>query len=283
MIKVNLPAGKYVVAVSGGVDSVALLDILSQKPELELIVAHFDHGIREESAEDAEFVAELAKKYNLKFETKREDLGAKSSEELARKRRYLFLNEIADRYQARLVTAHHADDVIETIAINLMRGTGWRGLSAMDSDIVRPLTEITKAEIVNYAKVNGLSWHEDLTNAGDNYLRNKIRRQTMPLDLGAKRQLLILWHEQKRLKNDIDKEIGELNNINSQSRYFFININQSIAIEILRNLTNGRLTRPQLINLLYAIKTFMPHKIYDAGDGVKVNFGSRNFTVELLK
>jgi tRNA(Ile)-lysidine synthase len=283
MIKVNLPAGKYVVAVSGGVDSVALLDILSQKPELELIVAHFDHGIREESAEDAEFVAELAKKYNLKFETKREDLGAKSSEELARKRRYLFLNEIADRYQARLVTAHHADDVIETIAINLMRGTGWRGLSAMDSDIVRPLTEITKAEIVNYAKANGLSWHEDLTNAGDNYLRNKIRRQTMPLDLGAKRQLLILWHEQKRLKNDIDKEIGELNNINSQSRYFFININQSIAIEILRNLTNGRLTRPQLINLLYAIKTFMPHKIYDAGDGVKVNFGSRNFTVELLK
>ena len=283
MIKVNLPAGKYVFALSGGVDSVVLLDILSKRSNLELIVAHFDHGIRQESSDDKIFVADLAKKYGLKYESRREDLGESASEDLARKRRYLFLNEIAKKYQVKLITAHHADDVIETIAINIIRGTGWRGLAVMDSDIIRPLTNTTKTEIICYAKENNLVWHEDITNSNIDYLRNKIRRQTMPLDLDTKKQLLVLWQEQKRLKNDIERESSDLNQANSQSRYFFIAIDSVVAIELLRNLTNGLLTRPQLSNLLYAIKTYAGGKIYDVGSDVKCNFDSRNFTIELLK
>lgn len=283
MIKVDLPAGKYVLAVSGGVDSVVLLDILSKLPNLELIVAHFDHGIRQESSDDEIFVSNLAKNYGLEYESRRENLGENTSEDLARKRRYLFLNEITDKYQAKLITAHHADDVIETIAINIIRGTGWRGLAAMDSDVIRPMTHVMKSEIVNYAKSNNLDWREDITNSSDDYLRNKIRRQTMPLDLDTKLQILMLWEEQKIVKKEIDEEARNINKEIGKSRYFFININQEVAVELLREITNGLLTRPQLINLLHAIKTFSQGKIYDAGNGVKIHFSSRNFTVELLK
>ncbi|MGB4420342.1 MAG: tRNA lysidine(34) synthetase TilS [Candidatus Saccharimonadales bacterium] len=283
MIKVNLPAGKYVVAVSGGVDSTVLLDVLSKLPNLELIVAHFDHGIRQESSDDEIFVSNLADKYGLQYESRRENLGEKASEDLARKRRYLFLNEIADKYQAKLITAHHGDDVIETIAINVIRGTGWRGLAVMDLDIIRPMTHIMKSEIINYAKCNNLDWREDITNNSDDYLRNKIRRRTMPLDLDTKLQILMLWEEQKIVKKEIDREVNNINKDNSQSRYFFININPDIALELLRGITKGTLTRPQLINLLHAIKTFDQNKTYDAGNGIKIHFSSRNFTVELLK
>ena len=282
---------KYILAVSGGVDSVVLLDMLSKRPDLELIVAHFDHGIRDDSADDAEFVVGLAEKYSLDFETKRENLGRNVSEEVARARRYKFLREIARKYDAKLVTAHHADDVVETIAINLSRGTGWRGLSAMDSDIIRPLTDMTKLEIMNYAKNNKLAWHEDSTNNSDDYLRNRIRRRLEKLDNDSRRQLLGLWAEQKHLKNEIDKETQNLiiqgSTLNdgsiSYERYFFTHIDEASAMECLRYIVDARLTRPQLKKALHAIKTVKPHKIYHAGDGVQLNFTSRNFNVELLK
>ena len=275
---------KYVVAVSGGVDSVVLLDMLSRQPNLDLIVAHFDHGIRSDSASDADFVASLAKKYKLPFEVKREELGPKCSENRARTRRYEFLRGIMAKYDAKLVTAHHADDVIETIAINLYRGTGWRGLAAMDSDVIRPLKNITKSEILAYANKHKLVWHEDNTNASDDYLRNRIRRGTMKFDDDTKRQLLCLWAAQKSLKGEIDKEVmGLVGNGPAYSRYFFIHIDNSTALECLRCIVDARLTRPQLTKMLHAIKTSLPNKSYEAGDGIVVNFTARNFTVKLLK
>ena len=173
---------KYVVAVSGGVDSVVLLDILSKQPDLELIVAHFDHGVRFDSGIDAIFVAGLAKKYGLKFELKREELGPDVSEDVARTRRYDFLRSVAKKHNAQLVTAHHADDVIETIAINLLRGTGWRGLAVLDSDVVRLLTGVKKSEIIDYANDHKLMWHDDSTNFENKYLRNRVRHHTNNLE-----------------------------------------------------------------------------------------------------
>ena len=275
---------KYVVAVSGGVDSVVLLDMLSRQSNLDLIVAHFDHGIRSDSSHDADFVADLAKKYKLPFETKREELGSNCSEDIARTRRYDFLRGVMKKYNAKLVTAHHADDVIETIAINLHRGTGWRGLAAMDSDVIRPLKNVTKSEILAYANKHKLIWHEDSTNASDNYLRNRIRRSTIKLNEDIKRQLLGLWAEQKFIKREIDKEVIKLiGDGPTYSRYFFIHIDSSTALECLRHIVNARLTRPQLTKLLHAIKTSLPNKTYEAGDGIIINFTARNFTVKLLK
>jgi len=275
---------KYVVAVSGGVDSVVLLDMLTRQPNMELIVAHFDHGIRDDSAKDAVFVADLAKKYGLPFETKREELGATSSEDLARTRRYEFLRSVAKKNNARLITAHHADDVIETVAINLLRGTGWRGLAAMDSDVFRPLKNITKSEVLNYAKKHDLKWHEDSTNSSDNYLRNRIRHDTIVLDIDIKRQLLGLWAEQKSIKRLIDEEVKKLVGEGpTYGRYFFIHQDNKTSLECLRHVVGAKLTRPQLSNTLHMIKTALPNKVYQAGNNVKISFTARNFTVELIK
>jgi tRNA(Ile)-lysidine synthase len=102
----------YIVAVSGGVDSIALLHMLTKTTDHEIIVAHFDHGIREDSADDAAFVRSLATEYGFPFETLREELGPDTSEETARNRRYEFLRGIAKKYNGQIVTAHHADDVV---------------------------------------------------------------------------------------------------------------------------------------------------------------------------
>jgi len=284
MARVTIPSGRYIVAVSGGVDSVVLLNLLASRPDLELIVAHFDHGIRSDSNLDATFVSELAKSYGLKCEIKREELGENASEDTARTRRYEFLREVTKKYSAKLITAHHADDVIETVAINLSRGTGWRGLAVLDSDVLRPLTCFIKSEIIDYANNHGLKWREDSTNDSDKYLRNRIRQQTNNLSGDKKQKILELWTRQKILKKAIDEEVDKLiGEAPAYSRYFFINIDSVTAIECLRGVVKARLTRPQLTNTLYMIKTALPDKDYYAGDGVKISFTSRNFTVELLK
>ena len=276
---------KYVLAVSGGVDSIVLLDILAHQLDFkDIVVAHFDHGIRSESCDDAIFVSELAEKYGLIFETKREELGVGASEELARERRYNFLWSVAKKYDAKLVTAHHGDDVIETIAINLSRGTGWRGLAAMDSEIFRPLTNNLKSDILDYAKQNNLAWREDKTNASDDYLRNRIRRQLAKLDEDKKWQLLGLWAQQKSIKREIDEVVIDLvGDMPEYSREFFKNIDDSVGVECLRRIVDARLTRPQLLRALKAIRTALPHKVYHIGDGMQLNFTPRNFTVELIK
>lgn len=97
----------------------------------QLIVAHFDHGIREDSAEDMQLVRGVAERHGLTFESRRVELGKGVSEEAARTERYNFLRQCCKKYNAQLVTAHHQDDVIETMIINLIRGTGWRGLAPM--------------------------------------------------------------------------------------------------------------------------------------------------------
>lgn len=274
---------RYVVAVSGGVDSMTLLHILKSQPGLELIVAHFDHGIRGDSAEDARLVEQVAKEYGLPFEMKREELGEGTSEEKARERRYRFLRSVAKKHKAKLVTAHHADDAVETVAINTYRGTGWRGLAPLDSDVVRPLLNMSKEHILQYAREHDLKWREDSTNQSDAYLRNQIRHRNQLSD-DAKQQVLALRAEQLRLKKEIDSEARSLiGDGPTYSRYFFTHIPTATAVELLRLATKARLTRPQLQRTVTAIKTYKPGTTYEAGSGVRLAFTSRNFTVELIK
>lgn len=279
-----IPSGRYVVAVSGGVDSVVLLHILMQQPGLKLIVAHFDHGIRDDSAQDAEFVSRIAATYGLPFESKREELGKHASEELARTRRYEFLRSVAKKHDALIATAHHADDAVETIAINLIRGTGWRGLAVLDSDIIRPLLDMGKQDILEYAALHNLSWHEDSTNASDAYLRNRIRQKTTTLTPDEKQQLLGLRTHQIGLKSKVEIEIkGLMGEEPFFSRYMLTHCDPKTAMECLRVITNGRLTRPQLSRAVLAIKTSLPGSIFEAGNGVRFSFTPRNFEVKLIK
>ena len=272
---------KLVVAVSGGVDSIVLLDMLTNAREHELIVAHFDHGIRDDSAEDARFVADLAKKYRLPFEMKREELGRNASEELARTRRYAFLREIAEKYQATVATAHHMNDIAETIAINLTRGTGWRGVAVLASDVYRPLLHKTKAELITYAKKQRLIWREDSTNASDAYLRNRLRPELQ--DENIVRQLAALRARQVELRDEVTAEMVRLRLKSPHERHFFLMVDTKVAHECLRFVTYASLTRPQQSRALLAIKTQRPGTKYEAGNGILLQFTSRHFTVQVVR
>ena len=277
---------KYLIAVSGGVDSVVLLDMLAKKHE-NILVAHFDHGIREDSKEDAIFVRQLAVKYGVKFFTKREELGANASEEKARRARYKFLRELSEKQNATIVTAHHLDDVIETIIINMVRGTGWRGLAVLNAeDIYRPLINFKKQEIINYAKQNNLKWREDSTNSLNVYMRNIVRHK-IDLSNEQKNELQILHQEQIRLAKEIKSEVTSLlksiKNDNKISRYFINSIDQASAYEIIRELTKGELTPNQIDSVINAIKTQRNGTIFEASKNIKIHFTTRFFTLELIK
>ena len=277
---------KYLIAVSGGVDSVVLLDMLAKKHK-NILVAHFDHGIREDSKEDAIFVRQLAVKYGVKFFTKREELGANASEEKARRARYKFLRELSEKQNATIVTAHHLDDVAETIIINMVRGTGWRGLAVLNAeDIYRPLINFKKQEIINYAKQNNLKWREDSTNSLNVYMRNIVRHK-IDLSNEQKNELQILHQEQIRLAKEIKSEVTSLlksiKNDNKISRYFINSIDQASAYEIIRELTKGELTPSQIDSVINAIKTQRNGTIFEASKNIKIHFTTRFFTLELIK
>lgn len=175
--------GKYVIAVSGGVDSMVLLDVLSRESNLQLVVAHLDHGIRVDSHADKELVRLFTNKLGLDFESKLLNLGSEASEDTARKARYDFLYDIQKKYQADgIITAHHQDDLIETAILNMLRGTGRKGLSSLSDnpDIIRPLLNTSKQAIIDYAEKHNIKWHEDSTNQEDKYLRNYVRLKIIP-------------------------------------------------------------------------------------------------------
>jgi tRNA(Ile)-lysidine synthetase-like protein len=202
-MEIDVPSGKYIVAVSGGVDSMVLLDILAKKFNLQqnitpvstqLIIAHFNHGIRDDSGEDERVVRQAAKNYGLVFEAGHGKLGKKTSEEVARKHRYKFLDTLKKKYLAdAIITAHHQDDVIETAFLNMLRGSGHRGLVAIkvNPNIMRPLVHVTKEEILTYAKKHKIKWREDATNQDETYLRNYIRKNTMPALTAKKRVSMV--------------------------------------------------------------------------------------------
>lgn len=274
-------------AVSGGVDSVVLLDMLVASQEHELIVAHFDHGIRPDSQADARFVEALARGYGLPFVSKRAELGKGASEEIARRYRYAFLQHQAAKHEAMIVTAHHADDAIETIALNLARGTGWRGLAVLDRQAVgRPLREMTKRQIRDYALERRLEWVEDSTNSEVVYFRNQLRRLIARQLTSEERQgILDLWKKQRQLRHTIDTETQQLlGDGESYSRYFLTNIDESVACELLRaavlHASGSGPTRPQCERALLAIKTAKPGTVFEIGGAVRLRFSQRTFIVE---
>ncbi|MDR0591118.1 MAG: tRNA lysidine(34) synthetase TilS [Candidatus Nomurabacteria bacterium] len=268
-----------VLAVSGGVDSVVMLDMLASDAA---VVAHFNHGIRPDSDEDEALVGNLAKKYGLKYEHVKEDLGSGASEELARERRYKFLREVAARHGGKICTAHHADDVVESIAINLIRGTGWRGLVPLDSpDIERPLLGMFKVDIREYAEEHGLEWREDSTNSSMDYLRNRVRHALQRMALQDKQDILRLYREQKTLKQQVDALVQEMLSVDDiYERAWFTDLDEAVALEFLRAALEkvGRsATRPQLKGFLQAIRTYETGKKFNLPGDFLVKMGKTRF------
>lgn len=271
-------------AVSGGVDSVVLLDMLVRRGDARLIVAHVDHGIRKDSADDARFVEALAANYGLLYISTRLSLGKNASENEARQARYDFLTKEAKRFKATIMTAHHLDDVVESVVINLIRGTGWRGLAVMNrSGIERPLLDIPKSDLYDYALENNLEWVEDSTNAEYNYLRNQVRLVTKKLPMKTKQDIYRLRQQQINLKLEIEGECQKMIGKNAQSRYLFAMAEEKVGRELLRSVIDRQSlptpTSPQLEKALVAIKTSRPGKVHQIGAGVNLSFSSRTFIV----
>ena len=181
-----LPSGPALVAVSGGLDSVVLLDLLHRTlgGSRELIVAHADHGIHPASADVADRVRELAAGLGLRCETGRLALGTAAGETSAREARYGWLFERRDRLGATLIfTAHHADDQAETILMRALEGSGPGGLAGMrtvNGSLVRPLLPFRRLELARYARARGLAVWVDPANSDPAHLRSWLRCDLLP-------------------------------------------------------------------------------------------------------
>lgn len=323
----------YVLAVSGGVDSMVLLDALvhDRLNELtdsplttnhsSLIIAHFDHGIRSDSKEDEALVRGVAEKHGLAYHSTRVELGDTASEDSARKVRYNFLRQCCKKYDAVLVTAHHRDDVIETMLINLIRGTGWRGLAPMnqildlesqtsDNDpeskiqkskiknqILRPLLATSKQDILAYAKRHNVEWREDSTNSDTKYLRNYVRHVLLPRmiskDPVSFNKLVVINQTISSLQNNIAIELQnqiikyQISNIKyAMPRHELIMFPSLVSLELLRHIL-AQLDpdwHPQAHHIkrtLHFIKTGLPGKRLEVSGSLVVQLDKRS--VQFIK
>lgn len=211
-----------VIGVSGGPDSMCLFSLLlelKEKLNLKIVIAHINHNVRIESEEEAEFVSRYATKNNCRFEYLKIDSYEQTNfESEARNKRYNFYKKIILKYQANyLMTAHHGDDLIETILMRLVRGSNINGYVGFRKErkynsyeLLRPLIHTAKEEIVKYNKENNIPYRLDKTNTDLKYTRNRYRALLLPLlkeeNKNVHRKFLKFSEELQRVENYLEKE-----------------------------------------------------------------------------
>lgn len=224
-----------IVALSGGADSVSLLNALINIKDLyslNIICAHINHNLRgAESDNDEQFVKDLCNKYKVKLFVKSVDVNALAKEQkistelCGRNVRYDFLYELSEKYSGKIATAHTASDNAETLIFNLARGAGVKGMVGIlpvRDKIIRPLIYITREEVERYCKDNNLDYVTDSSNLSDDYTRNKIRHHIVPklkeinedFENTALRQSRIFSDINTYIENETNKilELIKLNN-----------------------------------------------------------------------
>jgi tRNA(Ile)-lysidine synthase len=248
----DFPPGRYLIGVSGGRDSVALLHSLVDLGYKKLVVCHLNHQLRGRSSDaDARFVEKLAAKYDIDFALASTNVRALASkkkmsiETAARDARYKFFAQVAKRRRCRTIyLAHHADDLVETFLINLFRGAGTTGLSAMresstrriddvDLMIVRPLLGVWRSAIDKYIGKHRLEFREDASNKDLAPLRNRMRRRVIP-------------YLEKNLGRNIRQNIWRTAMIASEEETFFetllpkeLSSLTALAVEPLRKMSTA--------------------------------------------
>ncbi len=219
--KLLKPNDTIVVACSGGPDSMVLCDLLlKQDLNLHLILAHVNHGLRKQSEEEAAFVKNYAKEHNCQYAyLKIEEYAEGNFHDVAHNLRYQFFEETLQKYQANyLMTAHHGDDLMETILMRLARGSSLRGYSGIklisqktNYQLIRPLLFITKDNILKYLTKNNLKYYLDESNTKPIYTRNRYRQNILPFlkeeNPNIHLKYLEFSQELEETENYVDKEV----------------------------------------------------------------------------
>jgi tRNA(Ile)-lysidine synthase len=290
---IQLKPGTYVIAVSGGVDSMALLHRLQSlnDGQWKLVIAHLDHGIREDSQEDRKLVENEARNHGLPFVYHEARLGPGASEAAARKARYDFLHQVARAAGARaIITAHHQDDLLETAILNIIRGTGRKGLTSLASrhDVERPLLGVTKPELRDYAAQHGLRWREDSTNQDTRYRRNYVRHNLLPRLSPEDRDKLISHIKQlHKLNYEIDQLLASCLHTQTHAgeldRDWFAHLPHTVAREVMAAWLRARgimdFDKKMLERLVVAAKTADHGSRHDLLSGHKLRVNHNNLAL----
>lgn len=304
---------KIVVAVSGGPDSMALIDILCKvKSEFakkygidyHLVVAHVNHMLREESKDEKLYVESFCKSKGLEFYYLEKDVKTEciqhkmGTEEYARKIRYEFFEEVRIKTNSnKIAVAHNLNDNVETILLNIIRGSGIKGLCGMNyiyGRIIRPLIDISKKDLLEYCNYNNLKPCFDKTNEQEIYMRNKVRLNLIPTiqkeynsnfvnNILRLRELAILDEEflNNYTVNIVDKSIQK----NDENGIIFnfediLRQDQSIKLRSIREIIYRELNTTQglenvhIVDILKLLENNIPKKKYIIGN---------KFTIELIK
>ncbi len=216
------------IGVSGGPDSMALLDLmikLKSELDLVLVVAHVNHNIREESKEEEAYLREFCNNMGLHFECfKIEHYGDDNFHNEARTIRYNFFDKVCKDYNAKfLLTAHHGDDLVETILMRIVRGSSLKGYSGFskvivkdDYTILRPLITVTKDDLTNYCNENNIKYFIDKSNLKDVYTRNRYRKYVLPFlkeeDKMVHEKFLKFSETLLEYNNYIEREVSQVIN-----------------------------------------------------------------------
>ncbi len=266
-----IPEGARVLcAVSGGADSMCLLHWLLCQPDLTVFAAHFEHGIRgEESLRDAAFVQDWCEKAGVSCMVEHGDVPAWAKEhgmgleEAARALRYAFLEREAERLHCDvIVTAHNADDNAETLLLNLVRGTGAAGLSGIppvSGKLRRPLLGCTRKEILSYLREHQVPFVEDSSNLSDDYRRNRIRHQVVPVlrelnprfSESAQRTAKLLCRDEEYLQQQARAFLASLPERDSIPTRELIALHPALSSRALRLFTDRALPLAQVEKVLY--------------------------------
>lgn len=272
-----------------------LLDLMRQRPGVELIVAHYDHGIRPDSADDRKLVGSVTDRHRLPFVYDEGALGPRASEAVAREARYAFLQKVAEITKAKaIITAHHQDDVLETAIINMLRGSGRRGLTSLRSTdgIIRPLLPYNKEQIREYAHNHAIAWNEDPTNQDERYMRNYVRSKVIPkLSDGQKAQMLILIDQLTDINDELDAHLVNLLHtqpaLDQLERHWFIYLPHDVSKEVLhawlRRHGVKNIQKRTIERLLVAMKTAQPGTVFHVDKHHDLKVGKQHLALQYVE
>jgi tRNA(Ile)-lysidine synthase len=276
-MQLDVRPGTYILGVSGGVDSMVLMHSLANMPGVNLVVAHFDHGIRKDSHLDRRHVQEQARKLGLPFIFDRAELGPNASEEMARIARYNFLHaaRLAARADA-IITAHHQDDLLETVLLQLLSGRKAFSLLSSHPHVQRPMLHLPKHRLVEHAKSNDIEWREDPTNRDPRYTRNYIRHFIMPkITLDQRARLINIIETTAQRNHEIENLLTLCLHMQDKAgrldRPWFLSLPHLVAKEVmaswLRTHGLGDFNKNRIERLTVLAKTLRPGQRTDVSRG----------------